>query len=190
MKKEKTTLGKEVWCNIPSKRKAKFVFYINEYGEVTRRSLGKRGTIKPIKWYVRDYASISQGLIHRLVALYFIPGDCSLEVNHKDGNKLNNHVSNLEWVTSKQNKRHAIESGLLDYSSINKGKKFSKERRKKLSDSHKSTEVHKFINVNTQRIVEGTISDLYDVQDFLSGSSIFKLKRGASQEINGWRYVQ
>lgn len=52
-------------------------------------------------------------LIHRLVALHFIPNPYQAEqVNHIDGNKLNNDVSNLEWVTSAQNHQHALEKGL------------------------------------------------------------------------------
>lgn len=52
-------------------------------------------------------------LLHRLVALSFIPNPCSYtEVNHIDGNKDNNHVDNLEWCTSSQNKLHARDSGL------------------------------------------------------------------------------
>ncbi len=55
--------------------------------------------------------------IHRLVALHFIP---LLEefpnVNHKDGNKLNNDVSNLEWSDKSHNAFHAISLGLRTYS--------------------------------------------------------------------------
>ncbi|MDR3561234.1 MAG: HNH endonuclease [Negativicutes bacterium] len=51
--------------------------------------------------------------IHRLVAKAFIPcSDYKLWVNHVDGNKLNNHVDNLEWVTPSENDKHAFRQGL------------------------------------------------------------------------------
>lgn len=51
--------------------------------------------------------------IHRLVASHFLPNPYEyLEVNHKDGNKSNNHVSNLEWCSREQNTQHALETGL------------------------------------------------------------------------------
>lgn len=50
--------------------------------------------------------------IHRLVALTFI-GDYKEDVNHKDGNKLNNKVTNLEWVSKSYNTKHAYSNGLM-----------------------------------------------------------------------------
>lgn len=49
--------------------------------------------------------------VHRVVALTYL-GDSDLVVNHKDGNKLNNHYTNLEWVTQSENRKHAFRNGL------------------------------------------------------------------------------
>ena len=59
--------------------------------------------------------------IHRLVASAFIPNDQGKDqVNHKDGNKSNNNVSNLEWVTQSENQIHAFENGLNSPEHANK----------------------------------------------------------------------
>lgn len=51
--------------------------------------------------------------IHRLVALAYIPNPDNLpQVNHIDGNKLNNNIGNLEWSTNKDNTQHGYDNGL------------------------------------------------------------------------------
>ena len=57
--------------------------------------------------------------VHKLVALAFIPNpDGHTEVNHKDGDKSNNSVDNLEWVTHQENISHAWETGLTTCESM------------------------------------------------------------------------
>ena len=64
--------------------------------------------VKLFKDGVRKYY-----IVHRLVAKTFVPNpDNKPEVNHIDGNKQNNHASNLEWVTSRENQLHAFQLGL------------------------------------------------------------------------------
>lgn len=51
--------------------------------------------------------------VHRLVATAFIPNPLNLpQINHIDGNKDNNHISNLEWCDNSYNQRHAMDNNL------------------------------------------------------------------------------
>ncbi len=63
--------------------------------------------------------------VHRLVALAFVPGrgGQALEVNHINGVKFDNRAVNLEWVSNKENVRHAFRNGLVPkcIGSIHKG---------------------------------------------------------------------
>lgn len=73
-------------------------------------------------------------LVHRLIAQTFIPNPNNLrEVNHKNSNRLDNRPQNLEWVTSKENKQHAIRLGL--YKNLGKNPaRGSKQGLSKLSE--------------------------------------------------------
>lgn len=51
--------------------------------------------------------------LHRLIAICYIPNiKNKSQINHKDGNKMNNSVHNLEWCTAKENMNHAFRIGL------------------------------------------------------------------------------
>lgn len=72
--------------------------------------------------------------VHRLVAETFLPvRDKSLEVNHIDGNKNNNKLSNLEWVTSSENTLKGYELGLFE-----KTREAARLRAKNNSDFNRS----------------------------------------------------
>ncbi len=87
--------------------------------------------------------------IHRLVALLFL-GDPPKDkecINHKDGNKMNNHFSNLEWCSISENNKHAREMKLNDISLNNKLRWLNDSFREKTSK--KFSEIRKGKQTNT-----------------------------------------
>lgn len=103
--------------------------------------------------------------VHRLVAEAFIPNpDNKPEVNHKDGNKLNNNVSNLEWVTKSENIRHAYATGLNSVEVA---------RKSVYKASLISAELSK---VKCKCIETGQIYDSYTEAGELTGTSVSEIK--------------
>lgn len=81
--------------------------------------------------------------VHRLVALAFLNNkDLSVysEVNHKDGDKGNNVVNNLEWATPEQNRSHAKENGLYLYGEKNPRSKIASVDVQKIKELYSSGE--------------------------------------------------
>lgn len=68
-------------------------------------------------WGYQKNSKMQNFKVHRLVAIHFVPNPLILkEVNHIDGNKLNNHDFNLEWSNRSDNMKHAFSLGLAKIS--------------------------------------------------------------------------
>ncbi len=88
-------------------------YFISNFGHVWSGKSGRRLGMRPTnRGYLNTGITVNGKTkmmsAHRLVATAFIPNpDNKPQVNHKDKDKQNNNVSNLEWVTDQENKDHA-----------------------------------------------------------------------------------
>lgn len=119
-------MDSEIWKDIEECRGLYQISNKGRVKSVARVNVDSRGRRMPVKEKVLK-ASVKRGYlqvnirnhegkkifrhVHRLVAIAFIPNPENLaQVNHKDFDKLNNDVSNLEWMSAKDNIRHFIDS--------------------------------------------------------------------------------
>lgn len=130
-------IDNEIWKNVPgfdgmvqaSNLGRIKSFYSYEYGRILKQTYDNNG-----RGYCRIRINHHRYYPYRLVAQTFIPNpENKPEVNHKDGNKSNNRVDNLEWATRSENQKHAYKLGLQKPSEKQKQavSKWNKENRTK-----------------------------------------------------------
>lgn len=125
-------MEKEIFKDIPG---FEGLYQVSNYGRVLALDYNKwkndidtvnEGIIKILKLHINKNGYVTVRLsknrkskqysVHRLVALTFLENKNNLpEVNHKDRNKENNYVGNLEWINHKNNSRHAMKKRIGCY---------------------------------------------------------------------------
>lgn len=120
-------------------------YQISTFGRLKSLKHNEPIIIKPFlsqKGYLRVSLSKDnkphQYFIHDLVGLAFIPNlDGKPEIDHIDGNKFNNHVKNLRWVTSAENHQYAVELGLKKSGTNRTSAKLNAEQIKYIREVYK-----------------------------------------------------
>lgn len=125
------SLPGEVWAPITdfaTKDVVPNMYYVSTFGRAYTNGKRKQflELVKTQNGYYRINLRRTNGpprysLIHRIIMITFypVPNYDILQVNHKDGNKANNQISNLEWVTCSENIRHAFRINLKKYGEQN-----------------------------------------------------------------------
>lgn len=161
-------------------------YYINREGVIINCN---RKTMRVQKPKVSSWGYYATGLrdrngnrlhyeVHKLVAKTFIPNSkpTRKQVNHKDGNKLNNHVDNLEWCTQSENTQHAYDTELIK----NVMKRFKVYKDEVfIGEFKKKKDLVDFISGET-----GLSKDY--IRKFISGALLIK----GNSELKRYKFVQ
>ena len=191
------------------------LYQISNLGNVKSfKSVSKNKILKPV--YRKGYATVTLRKnrmsklqsIHRLMATAFIPNPDNLsDVNHKDGNKLNNSLDNLEWCTHLENMKHAFKTGLVNRKPLNNEQKLKvskgtreamcrpevKEKMQQLAKEKtgvKSARHKEVINLDTGEVFISVreASKFYKIHE----SNLASCCRGKQKLAGGyhWKYVK
>ena len=165
----------------------------NQYGVTDKwKRRWKKQRIQNSGYNIVDLTSDkkqSTKTVHRLVAEHFIKKEKNkTDVNHKDGNKQNNNINNLEWVSKSFNTKHAWSNGLIKItdkmrkqSKINGLKKPSKETRIKMGNSKRKIDISLAQNIKDDHE--------YNVMTLDQLSIKYKISRGVIQKCIENKYL-
>ena len=135
--------------------------YAIKKGRILKLQISKKGYLQ-CTLMIKPCVKYNTG-VHRLVAMAFIPNPNNYpQVNHMNGIKKDNHVSNLEWITNKDNQIHAINNGLTK---PNVGEKH-----------HNSKLTNKEVEYIRKAIKEGTIIKKLADQFKISSTALVNIK--------------
>lgn len=184
----------EIWRHIEG---ADFYDVSNE-GRVRSRNYLGHGTTRILalakdhKGYLRVRLYFGENRrtckVHRLVAEAFIPNPLGFpEVNHKDGNKDNNLVENLEWCSSRENTIHAYKSGLKERTREHcraMGETIGRSSLQKICESRKIPVIA--ININTGEETEFESASFAARELGLPQSNVWKVLHGKRKSAGGF----
>lgn len=119
-------------------------------GKVKNTFISANGYERVSLWYKGKHKNMS---IHRMVAMKYLENPNNYEyINHKDGNKLNNNVNNLEWCTAKENMQHAYKNNLIKNQFKRNVIQYSKEM-KQIKRWNSIAEIEKELKINHANII-------------------------------------
>lgn len=153
------------------------------YSEKTRRILNR---INNNKGYYHICLTVDgkmqYQLLHRLIAEAFIPNpEGKPFINHIDGNKKNNKIENLEWVTNQENIRHAFEIGLMKGRPSNRKKailQIDKDTKQVIKEYSSQLEASKELNIHV-----GSLSQCLNGKYKTAGGYIWRYKEDKINEV-------
>lgn len=164
-------LPKQIWKDIEG---YEGLYQVSNTGKVRSLNYRRTGKTKVIKQSTDKlgYKSVflckdgkNKGyLVHRLVALAFIPNPNNYPViNHKDENPSNNYYKNLEWCTQEYNCNYG--NCRKKMSEARKGKQFTEEHRKNISEALKHTNITLHIDTQHQTQAKKQLDKVQQIYD-------------------------
>ena len=164
----------EEWRIVP---KFRGIVYASSHGRIKVRDVIVNGMLDPAGYLMVGIFFDGKALnyrVHRLVAEAFF-GPSELLVNHKDTKKSNNHYTNLEYATSKENVEHAHRMGLIDKTKLNQ-----KRRRVVIQMDMQGNEIARFSHAKGAELAIG-----------VDDSTICQACNGKAIQAGGfkWKYA-